>query len=70
MAKTKEQQTGRGLVVCGKQVQVDRSGVGHCWVDADVLPAQIREEIECEIIDGGLENCEDYRASNGLHYRW
>jgi hypothetical protein len=72
MAKTKEQQTSRELVVCGKQVQVDRSGVGHCWVDvdADDLPAQIREEIECEIIDGSRETCEDYLASNGMHYRW
>jgi hypothetical protein len=68
MAKTKKQQTDS--LVCGKQVQVDRSGVGHCWVDADNLPPQIREEIECEIIDGSRERCEDYRASNGLHYRW
>lgn len=59
-------------LVCGCQVQVDHSGVGHCWRDvtADDLPANIRQEIECEIIDGGREECDDYVASNGLHYRW
>ncbi len=59
-------------LVCGTQVQHDRSGVGHCWVNvgADDLPGNIREEIEGEIIDGGLETCDGYVASNGLHYRW
>lgn len=59
-------------LVRGSQVQVDRSGVGHCWVNvaADEIPANIREEIEGEMIDGGQESCDDYRASNGLHYRW
>jgi hypothetical protein len=63
---------GDAALVCGCQVQVDRSGVGHCWVsaDADSLPASIREEIEGEIIDGGRSECPDYVASNGLHYRW
>ncbi len=53
-------------------VQVDRSGVGHCWVDVDddTMPATIAEEIAEEIIDGGHETCEDYVASNGQHYRW
>jgi hypothetical protein len=60
-------------LVCGCQVQVDRSGVGrHCWVDidADDIPAGVREEIEAEILDGGNEDCDDYLAGNGLHYRW
>lgn len=59
-------------LVCGSQVQVDRSGVGHCWVNqsASEIPANIRLEIEAEMIDGGQEACADYRASNGLHYRW
>lgn len=59
-------------LVCGSQVQVDRSGRRHCWVNvtADEIPANIREEIEAEIIDGGKEECDDYVASNGLHYRW
>ncbi len=58
--------------VCGNQVSVDRSGVGHCWVDVarDEIPANIVLELEGEMIDGGQETCDDYRASNGLHYRW
>jgi len=59
-------------LVCGCQVQEDRSGVGHCWinVDAEDLPANVRIEIEGEIIDGGREQCSDFVASNGIHYRW
>ena len=59
-------------LVCGSQVQVDRSGVGHCWVDVSAtdIPANIREEIEGEMIDGDKEECDDFTASNGLHYRW
>lgn len=59
-------------LVCGSQVQIDMSGVGHCWrnVDAMDLPVTIREEIECEMIDGGKDDCDDYVASNGMHYRW
>ena len=58
--------------VCGKQVQIDRSGVGHAWrnIDRDNIPGNIIEEIECEIIDGSKNECGDYIASNGLHYRW
>jgi len=58
------------LLVCGKRVQVDLSGIGHCWKDDDTIPPDVRIEIECEIIDGKQETCEDYLASNGLHYRW
>ena len=52
-------------------VQVDRSGVGHCWqrVWADDLPADVAEEIAAEIADG-QHNCDDYVAGNGMHYRW
>jgi len=52
-------------------VQVDRSGVGHCWqrVWADDLPADVAEEIAAEIA-GGLETCDNYVATNGMHYRW
>lgn len=59
-------------LVCGYRVQVDRSGVGHCWTEiaADDLPGAVRQEIEGEIIDGDRESCEDFVASNGLHYRW
>lgn len=64
--------TTESNLVCGKQVQLDRSGVGHNWRNepADQLPANIRQEIECEILDGKQETCDDYVASNGLHYRW
>ncbi len=59
-------------LVCGSQVQVDKSGVGHCWANiaAEDIPANIREEIESEMIDGGKESCDDFLASNGRHYRW
>lgn len=59
-------------LVCGCRVQVDRSGVGHCWVDVDAedLPGGVLAEIEGEIIDGGNGDCDDYVASNGMHYRW
>jgi len=58
--------------ICGKVIQHDNSGVGHNWrtVDASDLYDDIREEIAAEIIDGGNETCDDYVASNGLHYRW
>lgn len=58
--------------VCGNRVQIDRSGVGHNWrnIDAADIPANIVQEIEGEMIDGGMDECEDFVASNGLHYRW
>ena len=58
--------------VAGCEVMVDRSGVGSCWVavDRDDLPTSVVEEIEGEILDGGVESCDCYVASNGLHYRW
>ena len=60
----------RETTVCGCQVQIDRSGVGHCWQPVVDLPASIREQIEGEIIDGHCEECADFLASNGQHYRW
>lgn len=64
--------TEETTLVCGLQVQVDRSGVGHNWrdIDADDIPADIREEIAAEIIDGSNDDCELYIATNGVHYRW
>lgn len=60
------------IEVCGKTIQLDRSGVGHAWrnVSENELPANISEEIAAEILDGGRESCDDYVASNGQHYRW
>lgn len=59
-------------LVCGNQVQFDASGVGHAWrnIDASDIPANIVEEIEGEMIDGGKDECPDFVGSNGLHYRW
>lgn len=58
--------------ILGHTIQHDDSGVGHNWrtIDASELPADTREEIAAEIIDGKQETCDDYRATNGLHYRW
>lgn len=61
------------MLVAGCQVQIDKSGVGHAWVDADEdngLTATVQQEIEEQIIDAGKESCSDFVASNGLHYRW
>jgi hypothetical protein len=57
--------------VAGKQVQHDASGQGHAWrnIDCDDIPADVRMEIEGEIIDGKRDSGE-LIASNGLHYRW
>lgn len=58
--------------VCGLDIQQDFSGVGHCWrtVRAEDIPADVREEIEGEIIDGGKDECDGFTASNGINYRW
>lgn len=60
------------ITINGKTIQHDNSGVGHNWRDADEdsIPATIIEEIAAEIIDGKLGTCDDYVATNGLHYRW
>jgi hypothetical protein len=61
-----------GIEIQGKVIQYDNSGVGYNFRNAseDNLPANIREEIAAEIIDGGKAECDDYVASNGQHYRW
>lgn len=58
--------------VCGHQIQHDPSGVGHAWrnISREDITASIVEEIDGEIIDGGVEECDDFVAGNGLHYRW
>jgi len=58
--------------VCGHVIQIDRSGgQGHCWriIPADEIPANVRMEIEGEIVDGGKDEGQII-ASNGQHYRW
>ena len=66
MSSTKNEMT-----ICGKKIQHDNSGVGHNWraIDANDIPADIREEIAAEIIDGKRESGE-YTATNALNYRW
>lgn len=55
---------------CGTEVYTDRSGgQGHCW-RLDPIPPDVLEEIAAEILDGGREACEGYRATNGQWYRW
>jgi len=60
--------------VCGKTIQQDMSGgQGHCWravAAQQDIPADIVLEIEGEIIDGRNDECDDFVASNGQHYRW
>lgn len=64
--------TDEETTVCGYQIQHDASGVGHCWrnIDREDIPASIVEEIEGEIIDGKVDDTDDFVASNGEHYRW
>ncbi len=64
--------TTNETTVCGKTIQHDNSGVGHNWqdIDASDIPADTREEIAAEIIDGKKDACEKYVATDGLHYRW
>lgn len=65
--------TNEQIEINGITIQYDRSGgQGHCWVaaTADNCPPSIEEEIAAEIIDGGNDDCDDYVASNGCHYRW
>ena len=64
--------TDTQITVCGCEIEYDKSGVGHCWVEADAIdcPPSIQEEIAGEIIDGKKDECSNFTASNGVHYRW
>ena len=57
-------------IVCGKTIQIDRSGVGHNWrnLPAADLTDDLADTIAAEIIDGAAE----YGRVNvgGVHYRW
>lgn len=59
-------------LINGNQIQIDRSGQGHNWrdIDAQDIPASVREEIEGEMVDGGKNEIGCFIASNGQHYRW
>ncbi len=66
------------ITVCGNQVQYDKSGVGHCWVNIDAcdIPANIVEELEGEMMEleskivGDSDKWNTMTGSNGIHYRW
>lgn len=64
--------TTEQVKINGIKIQYDKSGVGHCWLPATEIdcPPDIQEEIAAEIIDGGVTDCDDYVASDGVHYRW
>lgn len=57
--------------VVGYEIEIDNSGVGHNWQPAELAdcPASIQEEIAAEIIDGKRTSGE-YKATNGIMYRW
>lgn len=71
MADNEITESDEEILVCGCQVQKDLSGQGHCWQNVSAKDIDhILVEIEEQIIDGGREECADFIASNGIHYRW
>lgn len=61
------------VIIADKRIQTDASKVGHHWRDMttlDLLPSIVRDEIEGEIMDGGVETTPRFIGSNGEHYRW
>ena len=54
--------------VCGKSVQIDRSGVGHCWKNISSISEDVAEIIAGEIIDGGISSGKT--CIGGVWYRW
>lgn len=64
-------QTMTNILICGKEIQHDASGVGHDWrwVSADSMYRETVEEIAGAITDG-LDSCPLYIADGGQHYRW
>ncbi len=60
------------LNIAGKTIYIDMSGIGCGWRlcrERD-CPLDIQEEIAAEILDGGVEETEDFVAGNGIHYCW
>ena len=57
-------------VVCGKTIQIDRSGVGQCWrnLPAADLTDDLADVLTAEILDSPKQYG---RVSvGGVHYRW
>jgi hypothetical protein len=63
--------TNKKAKVCGRTIQHDASGQGHCWrtVSANDLSADTVEDIHACILDGE-SHCELHIADGGEHYRW
>ena len=57
-------------VINGKTIQIDRSGVGHCWknVAEHDLTDDLFDTIAAEIIDGDCQT--GTVVIGGIHYRW
>ena len=57
-------------IVCGKTIQIDRSGVGQCWrnLPAADLTDDLADVLTAEILDSPKQ----YGRVNvgGTHYRW
>ena len=56
--------------VSEKRIQIDASGVGHCWqtVPFGKLDADVQDIISAEIIDGRRESGKE--CIGGGWYRW
>lgn len=54
------------------KIYIDHSGIGNHWkhINRDKIPLDILNEIESEVIDGCIDECKSYVASNGCHYKW
>jgi hypothetical protein len=69
---------GEQAVVCGRRIQTDISGVGHCWlpvVAGDLLPSEIDELAEAIMEEdddtGRMVASESGDATiGGVRYRW
>ena len=68
MARTTGAELASEMEIRGLRVQMDASGVGHCWRN---LPADdhMRGELETWIIEDSPSAGDEYAATNGVHYR-
>ena len=62
---------GAATIVASRGVEVDASGVGHCWrrLDVETASRDILEEIAAWVLEDGPTLEEEMVASNGQHYR-
>jgi hypothetical protein len=52
-------------------VQIDLSGVGHCWrsLARDIISADVAEELAAWILDDNATAGDEYTASSGQKFR-